>query len=146
MDLLVEREPSVSDFTPGVLSINGERECFTLEDVIREIPGVPVEQWKIQGKTAIPAGRYRVIIDDSKKFGKPMPHILNVPGFEGVRIHILNTAAETEGCLGVGQTRTGTGIGHSAAAFNAFLPKLQSALGGGEEVWIEYRNPPVVVS
>lgn len=146
MELLVQREPTIQDFTPGTLHVNGEEECVTLEDVVREITGQPVASWKIAGNTAIPAGRYRLVIDESKRFGKPMPHVLDVPGFDGIRIHIGNVAVDTEGCLLVGQVHTAAGIGASTAAFNTLVPKLQAALGGGEEVWITYLNPPAVTS
>lgn len=47
MELLVQREPSTLNSTPGTLSIDGAFECFTLEDVVREVPGRPVSTWKI---------------------------------------------------------------------------------------------------
>ena len=61
MELLVQREPSTLSSTPGTLSIDGVFECYTLEDVVREVPGQPVAMWKVQNETAIPAGRYQEI-------------------------------------------------------------------------------------
>ena len=73
--------------------------CWTLEDPAREAPGEPVEAWKIKGDTAIPRGTYAVTVTRSNRFGVDLPLLLDVPGFEGVRIHGGNTAADTEGCI-----------------------------------------------
>ena len=137
MQLTVEREPSTEESTPGSLFVNGVFECFTLEDVVREVPGVKVVDWKIAGRTAIPAGTYQVGIDFSNRFGKDMPHLLDVPGFDGVRIHSGNTSADTEGCILLGQNRNGLDeVINSRPAFNAFFPKLQQAINNGEQVSI----------
>jgi hypothetical protein len=135
MEILVQREPSTLESTPGTLSIDGAFECFTLEDVVREVPGRPVSTWKIQNETAIPVGLYQVIVDFSSRFQLDMPHVLNVPGFDGIRIHSGNTAADTDGCVLLGQQRNGLDdVINSRAAFDAFFPKLQAAISRGEPV------------
>lgn len=73
--------------------------CWTLEDVVREVPGEPVGAWKVKGQTAIPRGTYAVRVTRSNRFKTDLPLLLNVPGFEGVRIHGGNAAADTEGCI-----------------------------------------------
>ncbi len=143
--LQVIRQTTRNGFTPGYLTWDGKAECFTCEDPIREIPGQPVAKWKIFGETAIPAGTYQVIIDHSEHFEKRMPHVLDVPGFEGIRIHIGNRPKDTEGCLLLGDVIAADGVASSTAAFNEFMQKLETALAAGE-VWITYVNPPVVVS
>ena len=130
--LTLKRRWFTEESTIGDLYIDGVRECFTLEDCVREKPDVPVTEWKIPGKTAIPYGSYDVIIDMSNRFKRRMPHILSVPGFDGVRIHILNIATETEGCVGVGQGRTIDKVFHSKLAFDAFFAKLDAALETGQ--------------
>jgi hypothetical protein len=105
----------------GELYVDGVFECYTLEDTVQE------EGIKIDGDTAIPVGTYRVIIDFSNRFQKPLPHILNVPGFEGIRIHCGNTAADTEGCILLGQEKGANTVLFSRPAFNAFFAKLQTA-------------------
>src|SRR5436305_15172804 len=122
MEIILTREPSAGDCTLGSLFIDGQFECFTLEDIVREIPGVPVEQWKVAGKTAIPIGTYQVTIDFSQRFQRPMLHILDVPGFGGVRIHSGNTAVDTEGCILVGQTKTQNSVMQSKAALDILDP------------------------
>ncbi len=139
MELLVQREPSTLSCTPGSLSIDGAFECYTLEDVVREVPGQPVASWKIPNETAIPVGRYQVIIDVSQHFGgRLMPHILNVLGYDGVRIHSGNTAADTDGCILLGQVRAldKNQVFQSHDAYNAFFPKLQAAIDRKEPVYI----------
>ena len=91
----VKRTFKGSEYTIGKLYIDGHYLCDTLEDTVRK--GV-----KIVGKTAIPAGKYKVKKTMSPRFKKILPEILNVPGFSGVRIHAGNTAADTDGCLLLG--------------------------------------------
>lgn len=136
MEILLQREPSTLQSTSGALSIDGAFECFTLEDVVREMPGKPVSTWKIAGQTAIPVGTYQVVIDFSTRFQRPMPHVLNVPGFDGVRIHSGNTAADTEGCVLLGKNRAPDDVTESRDAFAGFFPKLQAAINRGEQVRI----------
>jgi|SRR5262245_51004394 hypothetical protein len=137
MELTLQRELSSNEGTPGKLFVNDEFECFTLEDVVRQVPGLQVAAWKIASRTAIPTGTYNVTIDMSERFGREMPHILSVEGFDGVRIHSGNTSADTEGCILLGQARNGLDeVINSRAAFNTFFPKLQNAIRNGERVTI----------
>jgi hypothetical protein len=99
--------------------VDDEFECYTLEDRQRMV--------KIHGKTAIPDGRYEVTISQSSRFGRELPLLLNVPNFEGVRIHPGNTAEDTEGCILVGETTSGTSIGKSKVAFERLFDKLKAA-------------------
>ncbi len=131
MKMLLKRRYSQSGATLGELFLNGGHECWTLEDVVSP-SGV-----KVPGKTAIPVGRYRVIIDMSVRFKRPMPHVLNVPNFEGIRIHAGNTSEDTEGCILVGQTIVDSNfIGRSRAAFAALFEKLSEAQETGEDTWL----------
>lgn len=127
MELLLQRNPSANGCTIGTLSIDGVTECYTLEDVVRP------DGEKVYGQTAIPAGRYHVTITMSNRFKILLPLLENVPNFEGVRIHPGNTAADTEGCILVGQTRTSNSIGSSRAAFAALFEKMQNAT---DDIWI----------
>lgn len=84
MELLVQRIAKKSDYTVGRLFVDGKYLCDVLEDKVRE-PGV-----KVPGKTAIPAGRYRVVVRMSPKFKRELPRLLDVPGFEGILMHCLH--------------------------------------------------------
>jgi len=136
MELKVTRQPSNLGATIGTLYVDNVQECFTLEDEVREIAGQPVASWKVDGKTAIPRGRYKVIIDFSNRFQRPLPHILDVPGFTGVRIHSGNTAADTEGCLLVGQVKTDSSVLNSRVAFAALFTKMQAEIAAAQEIYI----------
>ena len=129
MELTLKRKTFTVNSTIGDLSINGDFFCYTLEDVVRE-PGV-----KVPGQTAIPAGRYEVVIDYSNRFKRNMPHILDVLGFEGIRIHSGNIDKDTEGCILVGKTKSNNFIGRSRDAFNALFPLLDN-VPLGEEIFI----------
>jgi hypothetical protein len=128
MNLRVERKTFTDQCTIGELSVDGQFECFTLEDKVRP--------FKIHGQTAIPAGTYEVTINFSNKFKKDLPELLNVPNFEGIRIHSGNTSADTEGCILVGKTKGENVVESSRDAFNALFPKIQVALQQGK-VFIE---------
>ena len=137
MHIRVMREPSINDTTLGSLFIDDHWQCHILEDVIR-----PAGE-KVHSKTAIPPGRYRLILSMSNRFKKIMPEVLNVPMFTGIRIHSGNTAKDTAGCLLVGQTRSveTRSIGRSRAAYKALMIKLKAALDAGETIDITYVNP-----
>ena len=137
----LRRRPSLGEATIGELDLGSGRFCYTLEDVIRERPGVQVADWKVPGVTAIPAGRYKLTITPSQRFGRMLPLLVNVPGFTGVRIHSGNVAADTEGCILLGRTLAGPGrLGESRAAFDEFFPRLQRALKV-MDVWLDIVNP-----
>lgn len=140
MELLLRRRASLKRATLGELYADGHLACFTLEDIVREIPGRPVAEWKIAGETAIPAGRYQVVITHSARFGRELPLLAAVPGFTGVRMHPGNTAADTEGCILVGTQIAGETIVESRSAFASLFARIRQALDNGEQVWLEIRN------
>jgi len=138
VNLRLIREPSRDGCTMGVLFVDGAYECFVLEDVIREQPGQPVSAWKVPGDTAIPAGRYKVVRTRSPRFGKVLPLLEKVPGFEGIRIHAGNRSADTEGCLLPGRARGPGMVMESRMAFEALDQKLRHAT---DDIWIVIENP-----
>jgi len=135
MKLEVVRFQCGADCTIGQLLVDGEHECWTLEDIVRPT-GAP----KVYGKTAIPYGTYPLDITFSNRFQRDLPLVRNVPGFEGIRIHSGNTAENTEGCLLVGTGRTGTSVTNSRVAFNALFVKIRDAIRRGEKVTITYKS------
>src|SRR5215831_11784086 len=133
MQLQLTRKTFTDESTIGELSVDGEFECFTLEDVVRDE--------KIKGETAIPAGTYEVVVNFSNRFQKLLPLLMNVRNFEGVRIHSGNTAVDTKGCILVGQTKDADLVGNSRAAFAPLFQKIQDAIRT-EEVFIEIVEQP----
>jgi hypothetical protein len=120
MHLKLVRKTFTEESTIGVLSIDGKPECFTLEDKVRPV--------KIRGRTAIPTGIYEVTVTFSDRFQRPLPLLLNVPNFSGIRIHPGNTAADTEGCILVGTAEQKDMIRNSRVAFAALFAKIQAGL------------------
>lgn len=140
MEMTLTRAPSDGGATIGTLTVFDENDapvfvCHTLEDQLR--PGGD----KVPGATAIPAGRYRVQLTHSPRFGCIMPLLEDVPGFAGVRIHTGNTAADTEGCILVGQTTGPAAVYRSRVAYETLLARLQYANMAGEQIWLAISDP-----
>lgn len=137
MHLDLKRTTLTKESTIGELYVDGVFECYVLEDVVRGAGEV-----KVWGKTAIPAGEYRLRVTYSNRFRRLLPLLVNVPGGAirfgtnliddcGVRIHSGNTAADTEGCLLVGLDKKKDFVGRSRDAFSRFFPRLQDAVAAG---------------
>jgi hypothetical protein len=131
MNLTLIRKYPGTDCIIGELLLDGVFECYTLEDIERPV--------KIPGVTAIPRGFYEVVITYSERFKKLLPLLLNVPNFDGVRIHTGNVAANTEGCILVGQVKATDSIQQSKLAFDVLFPKLQAA-AGKEKIIMEVKG------
>jgi hypothetical protein len=119
MKITIKRLHKSENSTIGELSIDGKFECYTLEDVERKV--------KIKGETAIPKGTYIVGISLSNRFKKLLPILIDVPNFEGVRIHSGNNNHDTEGCILVGSSRGVDWIGNSRQTFDKLFAKMQKA-------------------
>lgn len=143
MELRLKRIARRDTYTIGRLYVDGEYFCDTCEDVDRglrqDMAQSVIRAIKRKGVTAIPTGRYRVTMDvQSPKFRTKamyqfcngyLPRLINVPGFDGVLIHVGNTAKDTEGCLLVGRnTRVGKVL-ESRVTFVKLYEKLKKAEG-----------------
>jgi hypothetical protein len=136
MKLTLDRKNLFPDFTRGELYADGVFQCFVCEDIVRG-----EGEAKVYGKTAIPAGTYDVVVTFSNRFKRQLPQLVDVPGFEGIRIHPGNTAEDTDGCLLPGTVRTSTGVGHSNDAFVELFARITKAKWGGERITITITNP-----
>jgi len=124
MEINVKRVAFQSTYTIGKLKIDGENVCDTLEDPVR-LFGKNGEG-KVYGQTAIPVGKYKVILTPSARFKRVLPLLVGVPFFEGIRIHPGNTSADTHGCILVGQnTETGK-VTSSKATFERLFNILKA--------------------
>lgn len=144
MKLLLQREPSVNDATLGKLYIDGAFLCDILEDEIREIHGVAVAEWKVHSKTAIPAGTYQIVAENSPRFGKDTLTLIGVSGYQFIRIHAGNTADHTEGCLLPGTRNSNCTVSNSRLMLAALKMHVLPVLQSGEVVTIQIENPGLV--
>lgn len=141
MRLRVQRLQSYDDYTIGVLYIDGKLQCFTLEDEKRSV--------KIWGETRIPAGVYNMRLQTagtmSPRYASRFPfhagmlHLLNVPNFDGIFIHIGNTDDDTAGCLllGLSHNMGSNLIGNSTMAYTQAYKKIVKAFTDGDSVTIQ---------
>lgn len=119
MKLELKRVALKDTYTIGKLYIDGVFFCDTLEDKVRDV--------KIKGITAIPYGTYKVILSLSNRFKKVLPLLVSVPGFEGIRVHGGNSAADTEGCVLVGENKEVGKVINSRKTMDKLMPILESA-------------------
>lgn len=130
MKLKLERIYKAPTYTIGKLYIDGVYFSDTLEDVVRA-DGV-----KVYGETAIPSGTYKVILNVSNRFKVLMPLLLNVPMFEGIRIHSGNTASDSSGCILVGKNTVKGKVKDSKKTFAELMSVLKLAK---DEITIEIK-------
>ena len=143
MELVLERKWLKSGYTIGNLYVNGRKFSNVLEDEdrgLRQDMGLDeIDRIKIKGKTAIPVGKYSVGWTWSPRFGRYLPILYNVPGYEGVRIHSGNDAGDTEGCLLPGKNDKVGWVSNSRQYCNELFPQIERAIKRGERVMIEIR-------
>lgn len=143
MIIKIERKYPKSTYTIGRLFAGEHFVCDTLEDKVRDLDNEP----KVKGATAIPAGTYRVKLTYSPKFsgrvwgikyGGLVPEILDVPHFEGVRIHPGNDSESTFGCPLVGLNKEKGRLVESQASYYKLMDEyLIPAHKAGEDIYIE---------
>lgn len=150
MELLVKRIAKKNTYTIGKLYIDGEYFCDTLEDRDRGLKQtdsiINIKRTKVQHQTAIPTGTYDITMDVvSPRFSKRdfyktncnggrVPRLLNVPGFDGVLIHIGNTAADSSGCILVGKNSQVGKVLNSTNTFKNLYKILDNANKNGESI------------
>lgn len=140
MRITLDRKYLTETYTIGKMFINGEYFCDTLEDKVRDKnkDGDLLDEGeeKIYGQTAIPYGRYRIILNYSPKFKRELPLLLNVPHFEAIRIHRGNDESHTEGCLLVGENKVKGKVINSTKYEIELVNRIKEAISHNEEIWI----------
>lgn len=135
MKLTLKRIALRPTYTIGKLYIDDAYFCDTLEDTVRDTNKsgkFDNGEQKIKGKTAIPYGTYEIKWTYSPRFKKYTPQLMNVPSFEGIRVHAGNTSADTEGCLILGENKQVGKVLDSRATINKFYPIIKEACSNGK--------------
>lgn len=131
MELLLKRIARKDSYTIGHLYVDGVYFCDTCEDADRLYFGKP----KVMHETAIPCGRYEVVQDiRSPRFGERSPYkevckgyvprLLNVPQFEGVLIHVGNSANDSSGCILLGKNKQVGKVLDSRQTWTEFMKRF----------------------
>lgn len=151
MELKVKRKAFEKDYTIGDLFVDGKFVSNTLEDTDRgltqDMPLEEIKAKKVYGKTAIPKGTYDIDMNTvspkfkdrswAKPYGGKLPRLLNVPGYEGVLIHVGNSSSDSSGCLLVGNNSIKGMITDSTRTFHTLMSKyLLPAKVRGERITI----------
>lgn len=138
MELTLKRIAKKANYTIGKLYIDGTYFCDTLEDTDRGLDQSmdleTIREKKVKGHTAIPTGTYRVTLNVvSPKYSKrsqynfcngKVPRLLDVPGYEGILIHIGNYPKDTEGCILVGKNTKVGAVLDSTNTFRELYSRL----------------------
>lgn len=138
LNIRIDRIAKKSNYTIGKLYLNGVYFCDTLEDTDRglyqNMPLNELKEIKVKGATAIPKGKYKVTMNVvSPRFSRRatynfcqgrLPRLINVDGYEGVLIHIGNTAKDTEGCILVGQNKVVGQVINSTVTFKKLYAEM----------------------
>ena len=136
MQIKVIRSVFTDTTTLGQMLVNDSFFAYTLEDTNRNLNGDCSK--KVQNETCIDAGTYNVVVNHSAHFNKDLPQILNVPCFEGIRIHGGNTAKDTEGCILIGaKTNHIDWIGECGQKVLEIISLIRNAADNNESVTIE---------
>jgi hypothetical protein len=140
INLLLERFYIGTKYTVGRLAVDGLYLCDTLEDIVRDLnhDGDLDDdgEIKIPMYTAIPFGRYRVLISRSPKFKRELPEILDVHNFTSIRIHAGNDTDDTAGCILVGENKIKGHLVNSRYWETILVERLKRFLIYGHELWI----------
>lgn len=135
MKLTLKRIALRPTYTIGKLYIDDIYFCDTIEDTVRDLNKngkFDNGEKKVHSKTAIPYGIYEIKWTYSPRFKKYTPQLMNVPSFEGIRIHAGNTSADTEGCLILGKNKQVGKVLNSRATINKFYPIIKNACSNGK--------------
>jgi hypothetical protein len=140
MKLTLHRRFLGKDYTIGLLYVEDEYFCDTLEDVDRGLTqSMPLElirEKKIPHETAIPTGEYTVIVNLSPAKKRMLPRLSDVPGFSGILIHRGNAKNDTSGCILVGENKVKGKVVNSTVYEKKLVKILTEAHERGEKIKI----------
>ena len=160
MELILTRIAKRRGYTIGRLAILKEESeeyrtyqteeyfCDTLEPTVLELKTTVSKETVLRSPTklaslkpvAIPEGRYAVVITWSPKFKMWLPLLLGGPDFnrlwQGIRIHMGNTAKDTQGCILVGRNQIVGRVLESRKWLYELKQKIVASKAKGDAVWL----------
>lgn len=140
MNLTLKRLNLTPNYTEGELYVNGVYFCKTLEDTNRDLNKngqFDNSEKKVYGETCIPYGKYKIILSYSPKFKRELPEILEVPDFQGIRIHRGNKISDTLGCVLCGEKVKNGYLSNSTPYEIKLVELFKQAKSRNEESFIE---------
>ena len=140
MNLTLKRLNLTPNYTEGELYVNGVYYCKTLEDTNRDLNKngqFDNNEKKVYGETCIPYGKYKVILSYSPKFKRELPEILEVPDFQGIRIHRGNKISDTLGCILCGEKVKNGYLSNSTPYEIKLVELFKQAKSRNEESFLE---------
>ena len=133
MIVVIDRKWKKDTYTIGRVFIDDVFFANSMEDkdrgLTKDMPLAEIKKRKVYGETAIPAGEYEVRMTYSPKYKRMMPQVMDVPGWTGVRMHSMNEAKDSLGCIGMGKNDKPGWIGNSRATHAEFDKRLEAAGG-----------------
>ena len=151
MKLTLKRIAKRPTYTIGKLYIDGEYFADTCEDkdrgLTQSMPLAEIKKRKVYSLTAIPTGTYTISMNTvSPKYSKrdfykklcngKVPRLLNVPGYDGVLIHVGNSDHDTAGCVLVGENSVKGKVLNSRVTFSRLYGVMKTASDKGEKITI----------
>ena len=145
MELQVNRIFLGVNYTIGKFMIDGKYFCDTIEDAVRKLPdkcpttifGAPCKcKEKIQSKTAIPSGTYKVTVGMSPRFKRKLPIIMNVPHFLGILIHNGTSEESSSGCIILGENKVKGKVQNGTKYMNELTDLLINEMSQGNPITI----------
>lgn len=144
MELTLQRTRMDDKQTFGILKHGDNVIAVTLEPPSRHLRKImspaSIRKLKLKSGTAIPTGTYLVLITKSPKFGKWLPLLDGVPGFEGVRIHAGNFVSDTTACILVGDSIYQNGITRSQFTLRQVMNVIQAGLATDGKVTLTIKE------
>ena len=141
LNIYIDRKWHRSNYIIGNLYLNGIFFSNTLEDKDRGLKQDMaldiIKELKVYGQTAIPSGRYKVVVTYSNRFKRPLPLLLNVPGFDGIRIHAGNTPEDTHGCILVGKNDRVGQVRQSRVFMARLQQVIENTINNGGKVFLD---------
>lgn len=143
LKILIERKWKKSEYSIGRLYVNGDKWCNSLEPtdrgLVSSMPTEQIKQLKVEGKTAIPLGKYIVTMTYSPKFRKELPLINDIKCFSRVLIHAGNYPKDTKACIIPGLNSQVGMVTNSTYWTNRLIDKIRDAVNHGEIVTLEIK-------